>query len=136
MDILITGDAIFTGTELLRNAYLYIRDGKVEALGEGLPPEDATYASLVIGGPHRIVVPGIPWPVDPIGYLAKTPRCEPEKISCETRRALGPDEASASLAAVLEAHTHGIAVPLLVVSSVSTAIQIAEMLGGEYGALI
>ena len=136
MDILITGDAVFTGSELLRNGYVYIRDGRVEALGEGLPPEDATYASLVIGGPRRIIAPGIPWPVDPIGYLAKTPECTPEEIPCEARRALGPDEAKASLAAVLEAHTHGIAIPLLVVSSVSTVIHIAEMLGGDYGALI
>jgi len=136
VDILVTGDTVFTGDEILPDGYVYIEDGKVKAVGSGLPPEDLTYASLILGGRGRIIVPAIAWPVDPVGYVLKTPSCNPPSVPCTLRRSLGSNEARLALAAVLEANMHGVGIPLLVVSSPSVAVAVAEMLGSPMGALV
>jgi len=135
IDILIQGDIVFTGTELIRDGYVYISDGHVRAVGPGLPPEDLTYATLILGGPGRAVLPAIPWPVDPLGYMRKTVECRPLALSCEERRSLSGG-IDLYLPAIMEAHMAGIGMPLIVAPHPSIVARIRDAVGGEYGALI
>ncbi len=45
--------------DTLRNAYLYLEGGRVQARGEEPAPPEHSYADLVVGGEGRLVVPGI-----------------------------------------------------------------------------
>lgn len=45
--------------DVLRNAYLYLEGGGVQALGEEPAPPEHSYADLVVGGEGRLAVPGI-----------------------------------------------------------------------------
>ncbi|MCE4624806.1 MAG: hypothetical protein F7C35_02945 [Desulfurococcales archaeon] len=135
MDVLIRGDMLFTGEELVRDAYLYMKNGKIIEMGSGTPPEEYTFASLIIGGPGRFIGPALVAPVDPIGYLVKSRNCTvPPIVSCEVRRRV--NEEILSLPALLEAHTRGIGRVFLVVSDISVATSLAEKLGAPMGAVI
>ncbi|MEB3789666.1 MAG: hypothetical protein GSR72_07230 [Desulfurococcales archaeon] len=91
ISILVTGDIVYTGNEILRNGYVYVRGGRVIDLGEGSPPEEYTYATLVLGGPGRIIVPGLRVVADPLLYPFR--HTEIYDSPCELYRQLSPNEA-------------------------------------------
>ncbi|MCE4608865.1 MAG: hypothetical protein F7C36_00585 [Desulfurococcales archaeon] len=91
ISILVTGDIVYTGSEMLRNGYVYVRGGRVIDLGEGSPPEEYTYATLVLGGPGRIVVPGLRVIADPLLYPFRY--TELYDSPCKLYRQLSPSEA-------------------------------------------
>ena len=138
IDILIRGDYVFTGEELVRDGYVYIERGKVREIGSGVPPEDLTMANMILGGPGRIVVPSLLAPLDLLGYAARTPRCEPLlPQTCEDRGGIpAEEEFTASLPAVLEAHVHGIGRILALTPSLHTLLLLAERVGGAYGQVV
>jgi len=60
LDILIRGDTIFIDEyRSLNNGYVYIKDGIVEKVGTQPVPEELEYATLVIGGPNRVILPAL-----------------------------------------------------------------------------
>lgn len=60
--ILITGSTILTlslvSDPVIPEGYVYIKDGRVIAVGKGEPPEELRYPELLINGKGRIVAPG------------------------------------------------------------------------------
>lgn len=138
IDILIRGDYVFTGEELVRDGYVYIEQGRVKEVGSGVPPEDLTMANMILGGPGRIVVPSLLAPLDLLGYAAKTPRCEPLlPQSCEDRGGVpAEEEFAASLPAVLEAHVLGIGRILALTPSLHALLLLADRVGGAYGQVV
>ncbi|ABM80918.1 hypothetical protein [Hyperthermus butylicus] len=42
--------------------FIYIRDGAIQAVGEGEPPEELSLAELVLGGDNRLAMPGFASP--------------------------------------------------------------------------
>ena len=138
IDILVRGSHVFTGDELVRDGYVYIKDGVVEDIGSGLPPEDYTYATIIVGGRGRIVVPGLLAPLDLVGYALRTPRCEPLiPQSCGARaRVDSRSEVTLSLPAVLEAHLRGITRILALTPMLETLISLQDKTGGSYGMIL
>ena len=60
LDILIRGDTIFLDEyRSICNGYVYIKDGVVERVGPQPVPEEYEYATLVIGGPNRVIIPAL-----------------------------------------------------------------------------
>jgi hypothetical protein len=60
LDVLIRGETIFLNEyESVNNGYVYIKDGVVEKIGSQPVPEEFEYATLVIGGPNRVVIPAL-----------------------------------------------------------------------------
>ncbi len=58
--IMVRGSLVsYPYSETLRNAYLYLDGGRVQARGEEPAPPEHSYADLVVGGKNRLVVPGI-----------------------------------------------------------------------------
>ncbi len=68
ISILITGDMVYTGEEALKNGYVYVKGGRIISIGEGSPPDEYTYATLILGGPGRIILPGLSIVAEPIMY--------------------------------------------------------------------
>lgn len=61
--ILVTNAKILTMSEkhelLIDRGFIYLRDGRVEAVGKGEPPEELRYPELLISGEGRLVTPGL-----------------------------------------------------------------------------
>jgi hypothetical protein len=138
IDVLIQGDILFTGEEIIKDGYVYVKNGIVEDFGSGVPPEDYTFAMLIVGGPGRFIGPALLGAIDPLSYMFKRASCKPAREwDCNKRRRLSPEEeVLLSLPAIQEAHTVGIGRLFLVASRVSSIVNIAEKIGGSYGALI
>ncbi|MEB3799439.1 MAG: hypothetical protein LRS45_03830 [Desulfurococcales archaeon] len=60
VDVLARGSMIFLDEyHFIRNGYIYIKDGVVEKVGSQPVPEDYEYATLIIGGPNRVIIPAL-----------------------------------------------------------------------------
>ncbi len=132
-DILITGSALYTGSELVRDAFVYIKNGKIEDYGESPVPEDYTYATLILGGEGRIIVPGLTMVLDAPAYPVRI-----YKPSLEWRSRfysmITPSEAlTLSLPAIYEAHFAGATTILVEFTSIELPISLESKIGGYYG---
>ncbi len=137
VDILVKGAYVYTGSELIRDGYVYVRDGTVEAVGSGVPPEEYTFAVMLLGGARRLVLPSLILPVDPIGYFERRPTvCTPsERPAC--MRKIGRDEQfKLSLPAVMDSHLHGAGRILLRGIDTSVAVKLSLEIGGSYGVIV
>jgi hypothetical protein len=60
VDILARGSTVFLDEyHFIRNGYVYIKDGVIEKVGEQPVPDEYEYATLVIGGPNRVIIPAL-----------------------------------------------------------------------------
>ncbi|GBF08810.1 hypothetical protein apy_05350 [Aeropyrum pernix] len=135
VDILVTASRIYTGREVLGEGYIYVRDGVVTALGEGVPPEDLTYPTITLGGRGRIAAPGLALAADTPAYLLRFLRPSVER-RVQLYRALGHDAAfTSSLPAVYELHLHGVTTVFIEYITPDLPARLAEAVGGRYGLL-
>ena len=131
--MLILASKIYTGREVLGSGYIYIEDGIVKDLGEGAPPEEETYITVVLGGEGRVAAPGLALAASPISYMLKPYMVSPEdklrllkSIDLETLFTI-------SLPAVYELHIYGVTTIFVESSSVDLPLMLAEKVGGLYG---
>lgn len=133
IDILITGSVIFTGERLLRNGYVYVKNGKITAVGEGPVPEELTYATLILGGEGRAVVPGLAALAAASAYplrLMKPSMSERVKFY---REAGIKSLISAALPAIYELHMSGVTTIVVEGLKTDVPLELSKMIGGFYG---
>ncbi|MCS7107256.1 MAG: hypothetical protein NZ902_04030 [Acidilobaceae archaeon] len=133
VDILLTGSVIFTGERVLRRGYVYVKDGKIEGVGEGVVPEEYTYATLVLGGEGRIIAPGLA----ALASIATYPiRLRKPSMAERVRfyKSSGLKTLmTASLPAVYELHMSGVTVVIVEGLDVSLPLELSKTVGGFYG---
>lgn len=136
VDILITASLVYTGREVIRDGFVYVKGGRVVDHGRSPVPEDYTYATLVLGGPGRIVAPGLAAYIDAPAYVIRGLR---PRLQERARFYSTLDEESlryASMPAVYEAHMAGITTIVTEAPSARLALDLAEAAGGFYGAAV
>ncbi len=134
VEVLITASAIILNeNEIIKDGYLYIKDGIVEDFGEGVPPEDFTYATLVLGGEGRIVAPGLTTIASPATYPFRFTKPS-LKDRIDFHKTLSPsDLALLSLAGIYELHLSGITTVIVEGLGYHFIERIRDMAGGRYG---
>jgi len=133
VDILITGSVVFTGERFIRNGYVYIRDGKIDHVGEAPVPEEYTYATLILGGPGRIIMPGLTVLASvaayPIRLKKPTMGARVEYYKSKDLKTL----LLASLPAVYELHISGVTTIIVEGLTPELPLELAKSVGGFYG---
>ncbi|MEB3774170.1 MAG: hypothetical protein GSR86_04505 [Desulfurococcales archaeon] len=133
IDILVTATLIYTGKEVIREGYVYVKGGRIAGVGQMPIPEDLTYATLQLGGEGRIVVPGLVAVLDAAAYPIRFYRPSMRK-RIEFYKLLSPEDlARLSLPAVYEAHLSGITSILVEGLDPSLPNRLRDMVGGIYG---
>jgi len=134
VDILVTGSLLVTDDEIIKDGFVYIRNGRIlDYGGGGPPPEEYTYATLILGGPGRIIAPGLTAIIDAPAYHARFAR---PGLGDRVSLYRGLDEKTAllaSLPAVYEAHLAGVTRILVEYLSPSLPISLESRVGGLYG---
>ncbi|MEB2836126.1 MAG: hypothetical protein GSR80_000143 [Desulfurococcales archaeon] len=132
-DVLVTGSVVYTGSEVIRDGYVYIKAGRIRDVGKQPVPEDYTFATLVLGGPHRIVVPGLAVVADaaayPIRYSRPSVR-ERIRYYKNTPRRL---RVYSALLGVYELHMRGATTVFIEEVEPDVVVDVASMAGGRYG---
>ncbi len=132
-DVLITGSVLYTGRELIKDAYVYVKNGRVIDYGVSPVPEDYTYATLVLGGEGRIIVPGLTMIIDAPAYPLRIYRPSLKDRS-GMYNLLSPSEAmTLSLPAIYEAHISGATTVLVEYKSLDIVAGLETGIGGFYG---
>ena len=135
-EVLVIASKIYTGEEVLKNGYVYVKDGMVDAVGEGPVPEDLTFAALILGGEGRVVAPGLALAADVVAYPIRRLKPSPERRR-ELYRGLGLDASFASaLPAIYELHIHGVTTIFLEYETPELAVRLSEAVGGSYGVAV
>jgi hypothetical protein len=135
-EILVIAEKIYTGEEVLRGGYIYVKNGVVVDVGEGPVPEDLTFAALVLGGEGRVAAPGLALPATVAAYPLRYLRPSASK-RLEFYRAMGLDAAfAASLPAIYELHIHGVTTVFVEYHEPSLPLKLADSIGGLYGLAI
>ncbi len=134
--IMISGSALFTGEEVIRDAYVYIKDGIIKEIGERSKEMDLQEPSLVIGGEKRVIMPGL----TAIASIASSP-IRYYRPSMEERvrfyRLLSNEELFiSSLPSVYELNMQGITTILGEAINPSFLVDLKEKVGGNYGVAI
>ncbi len=132
---MVHASALYTGDEVVRDAYVVVRNGRVKSITTGLPPEAGESASLILGGEGRVAAPGLTMAVDAVSYPFRfmKPRLP---LRAELYDRLEPGEAlKLALPGVYEAHMAGATTVVVEYPSPEIAYLLAERVGGRYGIL-
>jgi hypothetical protein len=132
-DVLITGSVVYTGRDIIVDGYVYIKGGRIVDVGSQPVPEDYTYATLVLGGPHRIILPGLAVVADVIAYPIRFREASIfDRI--EFYRSVSPRaQAALAIPGVYELHMRGISTILVEALEPRVVVDIQEMSGGRFG---
>lgn len=131
-DVLVTGSVLYTGREIIRDGYVYVKNGKIIDYGPSPVPEDYTYVNLVLGGQGRIIVPSLTAVIDAPAYPLRIRRLslgERARFYQETPPSLA---ATLSLPAIYEAHMAGVGHVITEYSSIELPNTLRSMIGGVY----
>ncbi len=133
IDILVRGSLVYTGDEVIRDGYIYIRAGRVESVGESPVPEDLTYAALILGGEGRIILPGLAMIADLLAYPIRLYKPSMAK-RLEYYESMGVQAlATVAKPAVYEAHMSGVTTLIIEAHTPEPIQKLAETVGGIYG---
>lgn len=132
-DVLITGSILYTGREIIKDGYVYIKNGKIIDYGQSPVSEDYTYVNLILGGSGRIIVPSLTAVIDAAAYpLRLSSPSLKERV--EFYGKIPPSEAvTLSLPAVYEAHMAGIGHVIIEYTSLELPNTLRSLIGGKYG---
>jgi len=132
-DVLITGSVVYTGREVIVDGYVYIKGGRVVDVGSQPVPDEYTYATLVLGGPHRIVLPGLAVAADVIAYPMRF-RGASVLDRVKFYRSISPQaQAILALPGVYELHMRGASTILVEALEPGVVVDIQEAAGGRFG---
>ena len=135
-EILVIASKIYTGEGVIKDGYVYVKDGIVDSVGEGPVPEDLTFAALILGGEGRVVAPGLALAADVAVYPVRFLRPSPDRKR-ELYIGLGLDASFASsLPAVYELHVHGVTTIFVEYETPELAVKLHEAVGGSYGVAV
>ena len=132
-DVLISGSLLYTGDEVIREGYVYVRGGRIADYGSGPAPEDYTYATLVLGGPHRVIVPGLAVAADVAAYPIRF-RSPSMLDRVKFYNSVSPELlALGAIFGVYELHMSG--VTSIIIESIDERVvdAVAKVAGGFYG---
>ena len=134
LSVLINASAVYTGKELLKDAYVYIEDGVIKEVGPQPAPDEAQAATLLLGGEGRVVVPGLAAVADVAAYPIRFRRPNiSERL--QYYKALSDRELfTASLPGVYELHLMGVTTIFVESLSPSLPVELSRRIGGFYGA--
>ncbi|MEM4426507.1 MAG: hypothetical protein QXV55_02835 [Acidilobaceae archaeon] len=133
MDILLTGSLVFTGKELIKRGYVYIRDGRIVGVGEEPYPDDYSYANLILGGPGRIIAPALT-AIASLPYYPFRLRKSSMRERVEFYKSLDPTSLfMLSLPALYDLHTSGISTIVVETLDVEFPLRLSKEIGGLYG---
>lgn len=133
VDILVTGSIIFTGERLLRNGYVYIKNGKIVAVGEGPAPEEFTYATLLLGGEGRAVVPGLAAVSSASTYPIRFMRPRMSERVKYYKETSVKSLIAAALPAIYELHMSGVTTVIVEGLKTEIPLELSRLVGGFYG---
>ena len=134
LSVLINASAVYTGKELLKDAYVYIEDGVIKEVGPQPAPDEAQAATLLLGGEGRVVVPGLTVVADVASYPIRFRR---PNISERLQYYKGMSDRelfTASLPGVYELHLMGVTTIFVESLSPSLPVELSRRIGGFYGA--
>ncbi len=132
IEVLVTGSAVYTGDEVIREGYVYIRGPRVVEVGQGTPPSDLTYAHLILGGEGRIVAPSLTAVIDAPAYPWRLLLSRLRDRAGLYQRLPLREALVASLPAVYEAHLHGIGRLVVEYRGEDLAQELERVVGGFY----
>ncbi|MGC9210373.1 MAG: hypothetical protein ACP5FT_03830 [Acidilobus sp.] len=133
LSVLVNASAVYTGKELLRDAYVYIEDGVVKDIGPQPAPDEIQDATLIIGGEGRVVVPGLTAVADVAAYPIRFSKPAITK-RIQFYRGLSDRELfTSSLPGVYELHVMGVTTIFVEALSPSLPLELARKIGGFYG---
>ncbi|MEB3816981.1 MAG: hypothetical protein LRS46_03465 [Desulfurococcales archaeon] len=132
-DVIITGSVVYTGSKVIRDGYVYIKGGVIRDVGEQPVPEDYTYATLVLGGPHRVLAPGLAVVADVVAYPLRF-RSPSTGERIRLYEALHPRaQALLALPGVYELHMRGFTTIIVEALDPQVVFEIKSLAGGNYG---
>ncbi|MEM1873756.1 MAG: hypothetical protein QXS85_02495 [Acidilobaceae archaeon] len=133
MDILVTGSIVFTGKEVIKKGYVYIRSGRVVGVGEEPYPEEYSYANLILGGPGRVVVPGLT-AVASLPYYPLRLKSSSLKERVEFYKSLDlSTQFLLSLPALYDLHMSGVSTVIVESIDAELPLRLSREIGGFYG---
>ena len=132
VDVLVYGSLVFTGSEVIREGYVYIKNGRIVEYGEQPTPEDYTYAALVLGGEGRIIAPGLTAVIASITYPFRYKRLGVDDRLRIYKSISREDSVKLSLPAIHEAHLHGVTTVVVEALDPSIPKTLEELIGGSY----
>ncbi len=134
LSVLINASAVYTGKELVKDAYVYIEDGVIREIGPQPAPDEAQAATLLLGGEGRVVVPGLAAVADVAAYPIRFSRPNMPTRLQYYRSLSDRDLFTASLPGVYELHLMGVTTIFVESLSPSLPVELARRIGGLYGA--
>ncbi len=134
VEILITGSRVIVNEEeIIKDGYVFVKNGTIEDFGQQPPPEDYTYASLVLGGEGRIVAPGLTALASPISYVLRFYRPSIRRRIELLKTLTLSERALLSLAGIYELHLSGVTTMIIEGIDYGYLAKIKDMAGGNYG---
>mgnify|MGYP001772670055 CR=1 FL=1 len=134
LSVLINASAVYTGKELLKDAYVYIEDGVIREIGPQPAPDEVQSATLLLGGEGRVVVPGLAALADVAAYPIRFSRPNISRRLVFYRGLSERELFTASLPGVYELHVMGVTTIFVESLSPSLPVELARRIGGFYGA--
>lgn len=134
LSVLINASAVYTGKELLKDAYVYIEDGVIKEVGPQPAPDEAQAATLLLGGEGRVVVPGLTAVADVAAYPIRFRRPNISERLQYYKSLSDRELFTASLPGVYELHLMGVTTIFVESLSPSLPVELSRRIGGFYGA--
>ncbi|MCE4614783.1 MAG: hypothetical protein F7B60_04565 [Desulfurococcales archaeon] len=139
LDILVRGDSIFLDEyNLISNGYVYIKDGIIEKVGSQPVPEEFEYATLVIGGSNRVIIPALGIAYSDIGLYDMHPynRGSLENRLHSLRRRDDAAIISSINRGLFDLNIHGVAIIGIEMPSYWIAVDLEEKTGVKVNAIM
>ena len=134
LSVLINASAVYTGKELLKDAYVYIEDGVIKEVGPQPAPDEAQAATLLLGGEGRVIVPGLAAVADVAAYPIRFRRPNINERLQYYKSLSDRELFTASLPGVYELHLMGVTTIFVESLSPSLPVELSRRIGGFYGA--
>lgn len=134
LSVLINASAVYTGKELIRDAYVYIEDGVIKEVGPQPASEEIQEATLILGGEGRVVVPGLTAVADVAAYPIRFSRPNIQRRMSFYSSLSDKDLFTASLPGVYELHLSGVTTVFVESLSPTLPLELTRKIGGFYGA--
>ncbi|AFZ70628.1 hypothetical protein Calag_0888 [Caldisphaera lagunensis DSM 15908] len=133
VSMLITGSTIFTGKELIKEGYVFIKDGKIKEIGTQPVPDEISEPSLLLGGKGRIVAPSLSAIADIPIFLMRFYKLKMNKRIEFYKMLTQRDLFTLSLPAIYELNMHGITTIFAEAINISYVLDLKDKIGGYYG---
>ena len=134
--MLLMGSLLFDGERVLRDPFVYIKNGIVIDYGTSPVPEDYTFATLTLGGEGRVIMPGLAVIANPLAYPLRlfkpTMKQRSRYYVAMGREAL----LKVGLPGVYELHMSGATTIIVEAHTPEIPLDLAQKIGGFYGLAI